>query len=108
MEWLHSDRCQLIVVGLDTGGRWSGEAAEFICQLAGSRAREALLILRGFAFCGWRRWTSLIELDGREEVGPSRTSWPGPTRVGPKLAGPNSARALAPRRSRVYWCISGA
>ena len=42
-ELVHSERCQLIVVGLETGSGRSGEAAEFICQLAGSRAGGPLL-----------------------------------------------------------------
>ena len=57
---VHSQRCHLNVVGLETGGRLSGEAADFICQLAGSRAREASPMLRGSAFFGWqRRWTRM-------------------------------------------------
>ena len=40
-ELLVDDRCQLVVVGVETGGRWSREAANFIEQLASSRAREA-------------------------------------------------------------------
>ena len=31
VRWLHSDLRQLIVVSLVSGGRWSGEAAEFDC-----------------------------------------------------------------------------
>ena len=38
-ELVHSQRCHLIVVGLETGGRWSGETAEFVRQLACCRGR---------------------------------------------------------------------
>ena len=42
-EWKHSellagDRCRLVVVGVETGGRWSPEAVEFVDMLAGARA----------------------------------------------------------------------
>ena len=40
-ELVESDRCQLVVVGIETGGRWSNEATSFIEGLAASRAREA-------------------------------------------------------------------
>ena len=48
-ELLHRKRCQLIVASLETGRRWSGEAAKFHCQLAGSRVtldEDAFHILR--------------------------------------------------------------
>ena len=60
-ELLHSERCQLIVVGLETGGRWSGEAPEFHCQLSGSREmldEDALHILRQ----GVREFTGVRDL----------------------------------------------
>ena len=41
VELLHGDRCHLVVVGIETCGRWSTEAAEFITQMASGRAREA-------------------------------------------------------------------
>ena len=48
-------RCQLVVVGLETGGRWSSEAVDFVSQLAGHKAREVSPILRGSAFFAWLR-----------------------------------------------------
>ena len=44
-ELTQSDRCQLVVVGVETGGRWSPEAVTFVEGLAASRAREALAAL---------------------------------------------------------------
>ena len=41
-ELLAGDRCRLIVVALETGGRWSPEALEFVEGLARARAREAV------------------------------------------------------------------
>ena len=40
-ELLQSDWCQLVVVGVEAGGRWSPEAVTFVEGLAASRAREA-------------------------------------------------------------------
>ena len=40
-ELLAGDRCRLIVVALETGGRWSPEALEFVEGLARARALEA-------------------------------------------------------------------
>ena len=40
------NRCFLVVIALETGGRSSGEAVEFIDMLAGARAREVLPPMR--------------------------------------------------------------
>ena len=40
-ELLAGDRCRLIVVALETGGRWSSEALEFVEGPARARSREA-------------------------------------------------------------------
>ena len=45
-ELLAGDRCRLVVVGIETGGRWSSEAAEFVDKMAGARARKAPPVLR--------------------------------------------------------------
>ena len=54
-ELVNRDRCRLVVVGVETGGRWSDEAVTFLDHLASARAREAPPILRGSAFFMWRR-----------------------------------------------------
>ena len=60
-ELVESDRCRLVVVGVETGGRWSEEAVTFIDHLASARAREAPPILRGSAFFMWRRrWSRML------------------------------------------------
>ena len=57
-ELLDDGRCQLVVVGLEMGGRWSVEALNFIECLASGLAREAAPLLRRSSFLGWRRrWT---------------------------------------------------
>ena len=56
-----ADRCRLVVVGIESGGRWSPEAVEFVDMLAGARAREAPLVLRRSAFLVWRgRWRRML------------------------------------------------
>ena len=45
-ELVGGNRYVLVVVSLETGGRWSGEAVEFIDMMAGARAREVLPIMR--------------------------------------------------------------
>ena len=53
-ELLRDDRCRLVVLALETGGRWSEEAVQFVESLAVSRAREAL---------AWRRrWTRMLSV----------------------------------------------
>ena len=37
-ELLHGDRCRLVVVGVEMGGRWSNEAMQFIAELAACKA----------------------------------------------------------------------
>ena len=39
-ELLAGDRCRFVVVAVETGGKWSSEAIQFVESLASSRARE--------------------------------------------------------------------
>lgn len=49
------------MVALETGGRWSEEAANFVEELAHARARDTTPLLRGAAALGWqRRWVRLL------------------------------------------------
>ena len=52
-ELLHESRCQLIVVGIETG-RWSDEALGFVERVAHAKSREAAPALRRSAFLAWR------------------------------------------------------
>ena len=62
-ELVESDRCQLVVVGIETGGRWSNEATSFTEGLAASRAREAPVALRFSSFLAWRkRWCRMLSV----------------------------------------------
>ena len=61
-ELFVGERSRLVVVDIETRGRWSGEAANFISDLAGVRARSAPL-LRGSAFFVWRkRWMRMLSV----------------------------------------------
>ena len=51
-ELLQGNRCHLVVVGLETGGRWSTEATTFVDVLAAGRAPCAL---RRSTHLAWRR-----------------------------------------------------
>ena len=60
-ELINGDRCRLVVVGVETGGRWSDEPVTLLDHLASARAREAPPILRGSAFFMWRRrWSRML------------------------------------------------
>ena len=64
-ELLASDRCHLIVLAMETGGRWSGESVEFITNLANAKAREAPRQFKVPLFHAWRRrWTSMLAVSG--------------------------------------------
>ena len=56
-----SGRCRLVVVGIETGGRWSDEAAEVVRQLACARPRDVPCHLSQPAELAWeRRWTRML------------------------------------------------
>ena len=60
-ELLQGDRCSL--VSMETGGRWSTEALQFVEMLAAARAREAPRVLRRSAFLAWtRRWSRMLSV----------------------------------------------
>ena len=62
-ELLQNDRCQLVAVGVETGGRWSPEAVTFVECLAASRARKAPVALRSSSFLAWRRrWSRMLSV----------------------------------------------
>ena len=54
-ELLQGNRCHLVVVGLETGGRWSTEATTFCRHVGAGRAREVPSVLRRSTHLVWRR-----------------------------------------------------
>ena len=62
-ELLDAERCRLVVVGLEVGGRWSTESVDFVTALAGSKSQEAPPLLKGSAFFAWRRrWIRMLSI----------------------------------------------
>ena len=62
-ELVEGRRCSLVVFALETGGRWSKEAAEFVEQLSYAKSRSAPLRLRAAAAQQWqRRWGKLVSV----------------------------------------------
>ena len=60
-ELVASNRCRLVVVALETGGRWSEEASDIFRQLAFARAREEPPSMRWRVVLAWeRRWTRML------------------------------------------------
>ena len=63
VELVGAARCRLVVMAIETGGRWSHEAADFIEQLAWARSRSSTQHLRVSAMLAWtRRWTRLLSV----------------------------------------------
>ena len=58
---LLNGRCRLVVVALETGGRWSSEAVDFIWQLAQAKAREVPSFIFHQTALVWElRWTRML------------------------------------------------
>ena len=60
-ELINSRRCRLIVVAIETGGRWSEEAVEFIRLLACAKAQEVPSHMWWPTTLAWQRhWTRML------------------------------------------------
>ena len=60
-ELLRSRRCRLVVIAIETGGRWSDEALQFVRLLARCKARAYPRILRRSAQLAWSsRWLGVL------------------------------------------------
>ena len=58
---LLSGRCRLVVMAIETGGRWSSEAVDFVRQLAFPKAREVPSHMRFPIALVWeRRWIDCV------------------------------------------------
>ena len=56
-ELVGSGRCKLVVLAIETGGRWSAEAVQALRQLSCAKAREAPSFMRVPVALMWeRRW----------------------------------------------------
>ena len=62
-ELAASGRCTLVVVGVETGRRWSEEAADFLRQPSTSKAQEVPSFMRRSVSLAWeRRWTRMLSV----------------------------------------------
>ena len=60
-ELASSGRCKLVVLAIETGGRWSEEAVQTMKMLAHSKARDAQSYMQfPVAFMWERRWTRIV------------------------------------------------
>ena len=60
-EFMTSRRCELVVLALETGGRFSAEAYSFLEELAYAKARASPSPVRKSARLAWqRRWVRLL------------------------------------------------
>ena len=60
-ELLSSRRCELVVAGMEVGGRWSEEAWAFLLLLAEARARTVpKLLQRSTVYYLVRRWSTMV------------------------------------------------
>ena len=60
-ELVEFGRCRLVVVAIETGGRWSDEAVHLFRMLAFAKARESLPVLKWPVVLAWeRRWTRML------------------------------------------------
>ena len=91
-ELLEGDRCRLVVIGVETGGRFSPEAVSFVDALAAAKARDSPPVLRRSAHLAWRRrWMRMLAVScGRSfaaslVAGPSDV-WSGTDGCVPDLA----------------------
>ena len=58
---LLTGRCRLVVMAIETGGRWSSEVTDFVRQLAFAKAREVPSHVRFPVALVWeRRWTRML------------------------------------------------
>ena len=60
-ELLNNQRCRLVVLAIGVGGGWSEEAAAFVSNLAGAKARQVPAILQqSVAAALTARWTATL------------------------------------------------
>ena len=70
-------RCRLVVLGIEVGGRWSLQAAEFVRLLARSKARAALPAQRAACTAAFvLRWSALLAFAAARTFAASLLSLP--------------------------------
>ena len=103
-ELVQPGRCRLVVFGVETGGRWSAEAAGFLRQLAHARARQSPEPLRQAVTAALiARWSALLahatcpcrKLVMRGHINPQQRGWLPPTMW--RIPRPHATRAHCPQ-----------
>ena len=92
VELLDADRCRLVVIAMETGGRWSNEALAFVDSLASARAREAPAVLRRSVHLSWRRrWSRMLSVSCARAFAASLVALPASALPGTDGATPDLA-----------------
>ena len=82
-ELLRARRCRLVVFGIETGGRWSEEAATFLRLLAQARAASAPVAVRRAAQAAWvYRWSGILSVAAQRAFAASLLELPAATELG--------------------------
>ena len=104
-EFSGSRRCHLIILGLEVGGRWGEEAADFLRALAHARARTAPALLRSAAVQAYvHRWAGLLSVAAQRALAETLLELPARPNSRPR---PRPASMGSPRRSPRPWLTSG-
>ena len=76
-------RCRLVVFGIETGGRWSEEAASFLRLLARARAASAPPALRNAVQAAWvHRWGGILSVAAQRSFAASLLELPAAAELG--------------------------
>ena len=95
-EFSGSRRCHLIILGLEVGGRWGEEAADFLRALAHARARTAPALLRSAAVQAYvHRWAGLLSVAAQRALAETLLELPAAAAPGVEGEPPPFAATLA-------------
>ena len=82
-ELFRARRCRLVVFGIETGGRWSEEAATFLRLLVQARAASAPVAVRRAAQAVWvYRWSGILSVAAQRAFAASLLELPAATELG--------------------------
>ena len=83
-ELVRGDRCRLVVLAMEVGGRWSEETAGFLRRLAQARSRAVPQALRPAAIqASIARWSALLTQAAQTPFAASLTMQDPATHTGP-------------------------
>ena len=74
---LRSSRCRLVVLGVEVGGRWSSETADFLRQLARAKARDTPATVRlAYQAALVHRWSGFLTAAAMQAFAASLSALP--------------------------------